>query len=119
MFVEFFAHLINLDLAWIAELFLNNLFWIFAIFTASYFIFNKKHTVLGLGVIFFIVLGWQDFTKLIGWLYLAPAFLAIYYLIELAWLTGFEHTKGLKKYFVLGEELLFISSLIIFNVFLR
>ncbi len=119
MLVEIFTHLINLDLIWLVELFLGNLFWIFGIFAASYFIFNKKHTIIGLGVIFLIVLGWMDFTKLIGWLYLAPAFLASYYLIEMAFLTAFEHTKGLKRWFVLGEELLFISSLIIFNVFLR
>jgi hypothetical protein len=120
MMLEFLRHLIELDFGWIVQFILNNLLWLFLFAALSHFLFEGKKFIRGIIVFSVVVWTWLDFTAFIGWEIYVAGYLCLYYVLDLVFLKLTEtHTGGTAKSLIYTEEVLFIGSLVVFNLFLK
>src|SRR3989344_6350354 len=99
-FFEAMQALFALDLGFFIDVFMNNLFWVFAFYAMLYLFFNGKNIVYWFifwGFLVWAILDWQDLT---GIVFTAGGFLFLYYLSKIALLAFAESVPGLRKYLV-------------------
>lgn len=115
---DIFAHALALDLPWLIETALANIFFIFALFAVSFIFFEGKRPLraflhVALAPLFFFAL-----IPFIGWSDVTGYFIAFYYVIELSMLKFAETMPFFAKRLVWVEEAVFFGSVIVFNLFI-
>lgn len=116
-FIEALHALLNFDLAFFVDIFLNNLFWLFAFYVMVQIFFEGKNTLqwfLIWIIEIWIILDWEHLT---GFVFTAGGFLVIYYITKIAFLAYAENIPALKKHLVLLSAV-HAYSLIFFYTFL-
>ncbi len=119
MFWEPFVALVSLDLAWIVNFLLANIFWVFAFYAIAYYFFGPKYAALNALLVAAYCWVSNDFAGLAGWTVLAAGFLSISYLSRLALVTFVEKTEAIRKYTPISFIAAFFITMIIYNLFLR
>jgi len=119
MFVEFISHVLNLDIAWLIGLAMGNLFMVFALFAAIYIVLDGKNAVYGFMVLCLMLFAAVDFENASGLVLLGAEYLAFNYITKVGLLAFVALSPTLSRRIPLFEEMHFISSLIIFNFFMR
>ena len=119
MLVEFLAHLVALDLPWIANLILANLHWLFAFVAAVYIFYDGKRVVAPF--ILTVGLTWTitDFSTMSGWVWAVPTFLAFYYISRIALIIYCSEINKLKNILPVVFVVHFLAIYIIFNLFIN
>jgi len=115
MFVEIMQHLVLLDVIWFANLFLNNLHWVFAFFALGFIFFNGKTPWKKFVVIATVPLIWEDFTALTGIILFATEFLAIYYVVQIATMRFAEDYPQISNKLHWVEEFFTMALVVLFN----
>lgn len=120
MLLDFMSHLVSLDLAWIIQLILDNLLWLFLLYATLYVVNDGKKTILGTILLFFIIWAWMDFERAGEAIVFAGSFLGIYYITKIAFIGFFEKIPGLGPgAVIILSEIHYLTVFILFNVFMR
>lgn len=121
MILEAMAHAFSLDIQWFAELFMDNLLWVF-IFYATANLLDKSRTFAGSVWLFlFFVYDFfteTSFTQAAGWTLTGVGFLAILYLTRTAFTAVVEYTPKLKPHMLKLSALHWLVVLVFYNVFM-
>ncbi len=107
---------LSLDIAFFIDLFLNNLFIFFGLYTLMYFFVEKKDALLYTIVLEIILLATLDLETLTGLAMLSAPFLMIYYLTKIAVLTFVENSPGLKPYIIIISTVQYYAAFLFFNL---
>ena len=119
MMAQFLQHLLSLGIAWLLNLVLANLFWVFAFFATAYLVLEGKRTLYGFVALCGLIFVAIDFEAGSGLVIFGAGFLAFNYVTKIALLAFVENIPRFSKRLPLFEELHFLATLIIFNFFLR
>lgn len=116
-FFIFLEKLLSFDFAWIIDLILGNLLWLFMFSVAVYILFDHKKFFVALIVISLAFWLWGDFESLTGVGFGGGKVLLLYYISKMAVLGFVAHNEKLKKNLVVistiqGVTALFIASII-------
>ena len=112
-FIEILGAVFSLNLTFLVDIIMNNLFWVFGFLCAGYFFSNGKSTVATAVIFSAILLSTQDISDFIGFAIYTSYFLMILYLGRVVVFLFLENTKGGAKLIPLFYVLVFYASLII------
>jgi len=120
MFFEFLQAVVTLDLNWLAWLVFNNLQWVFAYCTISFFFFgpSPKKVAVGFFLISVLMWAWADFESLSAWGIFVAGFLILYYISKIAIMAFAEEVPQLRKHLVAISTIQAISLMVVFNLFI-
>ena len=118
MFWIFFEKVVSLDVVWLVELIMNNLFWLFGFMAAAYYMSEGKNTFLGFIIISLLLMLSLQFLDVFQLLIYTAAGLALLYLARLSILIALEKTPGGSQYIPLGWVVSWFVVLFIYNAFL-
>lgn len=116
MLIEFFYHLLALDIPWFFDLLFSNLHYLF-IFVAIMFIFGSGKKVFA-GTVALTLLFWvfTDVSNIFQWISFAGEFLFIYYAVKICVLAFAEDDPKLSSKLILVNEIGAYSVWIIYNL---
>lgn len=105
MLIEFLYHLVTLDFAWLMQLVLGNLHFLF-IFVAIIFLFTNGKKVL-VGAIALVLMLWilNDVGNIFKWATFVGGFLSIHYMIKIAVLAFAEDDEKM------GSKLIWVNEI--------
>lgn len=115
MIAETAYHLMQMDFVWVIQLFLNNLYWVFAFFALGFIFFDGKKSWKKFLVIATVPLIWEDFTRVSGIVLFVMEFLAIYYVIQIATLKFAEDYPQIAGKLHWVEEVFAMGLVFVFN----
>ena len=118
-FFEAMQAIFALDLGFFIDVFMNNLFWVFAFAVMLHYFFDGKNLVYWFVFWSFLVwaiLDWQDLT---GIVFTAGGFPFLYYLSKLALLGFAESVPGLRKYMVVISTVTAYTLMLLYTFFLK
>lgn len=124
MIIESIQALVTLDFGWFANIFLDNLLWVFIFFACANFL-DKSKTFIGM-VFLFIFFVYDMFTEfsfaqISGWSFYGAQFLAIYYVTRMFVGILAENSRYFKthvlKVYALHWLVLYAGFNIFFGVF--
>lgn len=117
MYLDFFYHLLNLDIAWIISMVLANLNYSFAFLCFGVLFLNKKSfskIIIATVVIAIELWAYSEFSVAVGWTFLAGSFLFIFYATRFLLLVFAEETTSMKNKMV---PLMLAQYLIVYIAF--
>lgn len=118
MLIEFLYHLMALDIAWILELIINNLQFLF-IFIAIIFVFANGQKLIA-GTITLILMLWilNDVGNIFQWATFVGGFLSIHYMVKIAVLAFAEDDPKLSSRLIWVNEISSYCVWIYYNFFM-
>lgn len=116
MLMNFLSHLLALDIAWFAELFAANWFFLFA-FLALTFYFSPKRWFAFFIVFVLLVWGWMDVSTITGWSFIVAGFLLLSYLKTLTVVSVTDNAKLPLNHIALVSELTYITLFVWYGIF--
>ncbi|MFH1255662.1 MAG: hypothetical protein V1494_00040 [Candidatus Diapherotrites archaeon] len=119
MLLEFLSHLLALDIGWILQLALGNIFLIFGFIAIIYFFSNGKNVLYGFVALTLTMWIWVDFQNSSGMVWTIASFVALFFLVKLSVLAISEYTPALKNNLIIISEITGIVTLLIFVAFIR
>ena len=120
MFFNFIQHLMTFDLGWFISLLTNNLFLLFGLMAAGYYLSEGKKMLFTFGLLVFAIWIEMDFLGYTGWvLYGSLAYLSLLYITRMALLTFTESVPKLSKHLPIITLVHAALMLAIYNIFIR
>ena len=119
LFFEAMQALFALDLGFFIDIFMNNLFWVFAFYVMLYIFFDGKNMVYWFIFWSFLVWAIVDFQDLTGIVFTAGGFLFLYYLSKIALLGFAESVPGLRRYMVVISTVSAYTLMVVYTFFLK
>lgn len=118
MFFEITQHALALDIAWFAELLLDNLFWVFALIALMYFFTDGRRVIWASVLVMFDIFTVTAMTDMSGMIFLSGGFLGIYYITKIIFLKLVEDSKSFKRWIIPASALHGFVLIIIYNAFM-
>ena len=116
--LDFLAHLLAFDVAWVVAFILGNLHWLFAFVATAYFFSGSKRVVGYFLILVMLVWSVFDLTSLMSWTVLAGGFLMLMYISRVAVLTYANDIPYLKTKIVIVMTIQMWIVVVLYNVFL-
>ena len=115
-FLEFISHVLNLDLAWLLNLVLANLHYLFMFALLMYVFLDGKRLVYGFVLVILYVFAFTDFLGILGMVFFSANLLMLYYIGKLSVLKAAEETPALKKNLIVINEAQGWITFLLFNI---
>ncbi len=93
MLANFLSHLIALDFGWMASFSLGNIFWLFTILSAQYFLSGGKNVLINFCLTAALLMGTLDFIAISGLVVYTATAICFLYLSRVVVLLFLEKTK--------------------------
>ncbi len=117
MYLDFFYHLLSLDIFWIINMVLANLNYSFAFLCFGVLFLSKNNfsrIIIATFVIAIELWAYSEFSVVVGWTFLSGSFLFIFYATRFLLLVFAEETSSLKNKMV---PLMLAQYLIVYIAF--
>lgn len=115
-FFTFIGEVLGLNISWLINFFLSNLFWLFAMSMLVHIFFGFKNYAKGMVFLTFALWLWGDFEALSGIGFMGAQVLLIYYLSKISLLAIVESSPGLKKHMLVISTITGLVALVAANV---
>ena len=118
VFVEFFVHLIALDLGWLLNYAIENALWLFMFAGLAFYLWEGKTWIYASMAVFVLLTLEQDVMSVTGWMYLTGAFLTLEMLSQTALTIVTEDMEKLRGKIPLITTIRFLILVSFYNLFL-
>ncbi|MDO8428656.1 MAG: hypothetical protein Q7S92_05585 [Candidatus Diapherotrites archaeon] len=118
VFVEFFIHLIGLDLGWLLNYTISNFLWLFMFAALAFYLWEGKTWIYASMAVFVLLTLEQDVMTSTGWMYLTGTFLTLEMLSQTALTIVTEDMEKLRGKIPLITTIRFLVLVCFYNLFL-